>query len=260
MRLDAEIGRHAGQDHLVDMVLAKLQHEVVVFRPIDLVRRGDDGLAVVDVGLVLRHEIGAGAFESLDRQGALAVEHADLVHQFFQRSAELPAMVGGVVVMRGDRDGHAARLGRLHQALDVVDGAVLFDALADHAPGDAIGAQEIDLRVGHDQRGARVIDDHAAGRQRRLLRVRIGVFRSLRVAGDASGGGDDSRGQSGFQKIAPVEPARFASRIVIVVFTHNWSPIANVEESRLTEHVFHLVRHPCPIIRHYSVGAAHTGL
>ena len=63
MRLRAEVGRHAGEDHLVDPALAELQVQVVLRRAVDLVRRADDGLAVLDVFLVLRHPVGAGTFE-----------------------------------------------------------------------------------------------------------------------------------------------------------------------------------------------------
>ena len=44
MRFGAEVGRHAGQDHLADVPLPQLQDEIVGLRPVDLVWAGDDGL------------------------------------------------------------------------------------------------------------------------------------------------------------------------------------------------------------------------
>jgi len=100
MRLDAEVGGHAGQDHLVNAVLAQLQHQVVLLRTIHLVGRGNNGLVVENIGLVLRHEIGAGVLESFHRVRAAPIEHAHLVHEFFKRAFKLPALVGRIVVMR----------------------------------------------------------------------------------------------------------------------------------------------------------------
>src|SRR3989338_6082330 len=48
MGLNAEIGRHARQNHLVDSTLAQLEVEVVRLRTVDLVRARHDGLAVKD--------------------------------------------------------------------------------------------------------------------------------------------------------------------------------------------------------------------
>ena len=100
MRLGAEVGGHTGQDDLVDTALAQLQHQVVGFRAIDLVRTGDDRLAILDVGLVLLQPIGAGTREAIDIQCAFTIEHADSVHQLFERTLKLPAVVVGVVIMR----------------------------------------------------------------------------------------------------------------------------------------------------------------
>jgi len=47
MALDAQVGGHAGQDHLVDAALAQLQHQVVLLRPVQLVRAADKSLAVL---------------------------------------------------------------------------------------------------------------------------------------------------------------------------------------------------------------------
>ncbi len=55
----AQIGGHAGQDHLIDAVLAQLQNQIVLLRPIHLVGRSDDGFVVMDEFLVLGHEIRA---------------------------------------------------------------------------------------------------------------------------------------------------------------------------------------------------------
>jgi hypothetical protein len=48
MALDAEVGRHASQDTL-STALAQLEHQIVLLRPVHLVRTADDGLAVIEV-------------------------------------------------------------------------------------------------------------------------------------------------------------------------------------------------------------------
>ena len=48
VRLNTEVARHARQDHPVDSGLAKLECQIVLFRPEDLVGAGNDSLPVLD--------------------------------------------------------------------------------------------------------------------------------------------------------------------------------------------------------------------
>ena len=59
------------------MVLAQLKNEIVGLGPLHLVQRRDYGLSIVDIFLVLRHEIGARVFKAVHGVGAGAVEHTD---------------------------------------------------------------------------------------------------------------------------------------------------------------------------------------
>ena len=89
------------------------------------------------------------------------IEHADVVHQRFERALEIPAVVVRVVVVWGYEYGDSLGLGCFEKGVYVLHGVVGFDALANHAPGDALGTQEVILRIGHDQRGAALFDLHA---------------------------------------------------------------------------------------------------
>ena len=52
-----------------------------------------------------------------------------------------------------NRGAALSKLGRHEEGLDVLDGAILGDALANHFPSDAFRAQKVVLWVGDDQRG-----------------------------------------------------------------------------------------------------------
>ena len=62
--------------------------------------------------------------------------------------------------MRRDEHFDTSCLRRLQQLLDVFDGPVLFDALADEFPGHALRAQEVVLRIGEDEGGVAASDLH----------------------------------------------------------------------------------------------------
>ena len=103
----------------------------------------------------------------------------------------------GVVVVRGDEHGNVICLCNLEELLDVLDRVVLGDALAHHAPGDAVGAQEIVLRIGDHERRAPGLDLHAGigelrrggqgtaddGQSRQSLRYDLHVGSSILVSG-----------------------------------------------------------------------------
>ena len=130
-------------------------------------RAGDDGLAIIDIGLVQGQKVSPGVFEPGEVQRPLAIEHADVVHQLLQRTFELPPLVGREVVVRGDKHGNAVGLGGLEEFFDVLYRVVVGHALADHAPRDPFGTQEVVLGIGDDQRGIPGGDCHTRLRQAR---------------------------------------------------------------------------------------------
>jgi hypothetical protein len=156
--LDAEVGRHAGQDDLVDAALAELEGQVVGFGAVDLVRAGDRHVGVLDQGPEGLVPVGAGAIEALGGQGTLPVEHPHGVHHLLEGAAEGPPVVVGVVVVGGDEDGDARCVGRGEELHQVLDGAVGFHAGSHHLPHDAVLGQEVALRVGDHEGGPLLID------------------------------------------------------------------------------------------------------
>jgi hypothetical protein len=71
------------------------------------------------------------------------------MHHFLDGSAELPAAIGGVIVMGRDEDLEPIGLGSLEEPLDVLDGLVLLHAVTNQLPGDALLTEEVVLRVGN---------------------------------------------------------------------------------------------------------------
>ena len=132
--------------------LRSCRDEIVRLRPEDLVRTGDDGFAVVDIGFVDFQPVGAGTFEAIEVESTLAVKHLDVVHEFFEGTLEFPLVVVLVVVVRADEDGYVGIFRGFEEALDVGHGVVLGDALADHAPCDALRTEEVVLWIGDDKR------------------------------------------------------------------------------------------------------------
>lgn len=61
-----------------------------------------------------------------------------------------PRRVGWIQIVGRDGDPETSALRGLEESLDVRDGVVLLDALADQPPGDAMLAQDIVLRVDDD--------------------------------------------------------------------------------------------------------------
>jgi len=114
-------------------VIAQLQVRIVLRRAIDLVPRADDGLAILDVFLVVRHPVGTGTFEVVEAAWPGPVKHADGMHGLFQSPFEFPLVIVWAVVRR-DEDGHVGRLCRCEQALDVVHRALLGHAFANQRP------------------------------------------------------------------------------------------------------------------------------
>ena len=161
MGLDTEIGRHSGQDDLAHTSFSELQREIVRLGAVHLVRARDDRLAVRDQRLVLLEPVGAGALEALEGERSVPAKHVDAVHHRLDGAAELPPLVGRVVVVGRDEDRVAVLLGRLHQGLDVLDRAVGGDALADETPGHALGREKVVLWIDDDDGGRTNPDIHA---------------------------------------------------------------------------------------------------
>src|SRR5262249_12096175 len=59
-----------------------------------------------------------------------------------------------------DEDPETGVLRGPEEALQVLDGVVLLDALADQSPGDARFAQDVVLRIDYDQGGVALVELH----------------------------------------------------------------------------------------------------
>src|SRR3990167_3848064 len=99
----------------------------------------------------------------------------------------MPVVVTWIVIVRRNGDRDARALGGRKQLADVLDGIVLDDAFSKHAPAHAFGAEEVDLRIDHHQRGPREIKLHAGIGQRRLYRVCILGGDAVRIVAHDSG-------------------------------------------------------------------------
>jgi hypothetical protein len=60
--------------------------------------------------------------------------------------------------VRRNSDGHLDGLGGFEQPPEIRDRVVLCNALAEDRPSSAAGAQEVVLRVDHDQRRPRALE------------------------------------------------------------------------------------------------------
>src|SRR4051794_3387998 len=158
--LHAEIGEHPGQDDLLDAALAELQDEVVGLRPPHLVGAHHDRLAVLDVWLVTVEPVGAGAREPIEAERVGPEELLALEHHSLDRPAEPPDLIGRVEVVGRDEDPETAPLRGPEEPLQVLDGVVLPDTLADQPPGDARLAQHVVLRIDDDQSGVALVELH----------------------------------------------------------------------------------------------------
>ena len=83
----------------------------------------------------------------------------------FQGALVLPLVIVWVVIVGGDKDRNILFVGHLKQLLDVLDGTVLGDVLADQAPGHALGAEKVVLRIGDDNGGLAANEGDAGIRQ-----------------------------------------------------------------------------------------------
>ena len=161
-------------------------------------RAGHHRLTILDIGLVLVQPVSTRPFESFEVQGGWTVEHADGVHQGLERALEEPLMIVLIIVMRRDEYGHAGLLGNREQIADILDGAVLRDALPDHAPSDAVRRQEIILRIG-DNDGCTIRGHHKSWHGQAIIdRRHLGRRRAGALAlgfGCNADQGNDSRGR-----------------------------------------------------------------
>ena len=95
------------------------------------------------------------------------------MHQVLYSSAELPRAIGGVVVVGRYENLKPIILRGPHDLLDVFDGLVLCDAVANKPPGDTLLAQEIVLRVSNQYSRVVLVDFH--GFSPFLVRIRFTV-------------------------------------------------------------------------------------
>ena len=105
---------------------------------------------------------------------------------------------------------------------DVLDRVVFGHAFADHAPGHAIRAQEVDLGVGDDKRGVGKFDHNIGDRQCRFSRIGVGRLFGL-CRGRACrccSHGDKSR-RSARERLTP----GVAVIVVTIVLFHQTSPL-----------------------------------
>src|SRR5439155_20572523 len=71
-----------------------------------------------------------------------------------------PALIGRGEVEGRDEDPETAVPRGPEEALQVLDGVVLLDAIADQPPGDACLAQDVVLRIDDDQGGVALVELH----------------------------------------------------------------------------------------------------
>jgi hypothetical protein len=149
--LNAQVGRHSCQHYLVDAALAQLQQQVVLLRPIHLVRAADDGPADAQVGLVCSSQSAPEPVKPCISSGP-GRSNIPISCIFCSRvAAELPSVVVREVVVGRDEHRDIVVLGADEQLLDVLHRAVL--ALVNQLSGGTLGAREVVLRVREDYSG-----------------------------------------------------------------------------------------------------------
>src|SRR5439155_1877350 len=144
---DTHVCQHPAEDDLADAVLAQLQDEVVGLRTKHPVRANNDGFAVINVRLKAIEPVGARPGEAVEAQSSTASEHLGLHLIGLEGSVEFPSTVRGEEVVWRDEDLESVLLRGLEDALHVLDGLVLPDAVADRPPREAFVTQDFILRV-----------------------------------------------------------------------------------------------------------------
>jgi hypothetical protein len=117
-----------------------------------------------------------------------------------------------------DRHGESRLLGGGEQAADVRHGVVLLDAFADDLPRHPFRAEEVNLRVGHDEGRPLEVELHVRRRKRPLGRRSVLAacgLRSARYGARGREGGDGGRAR--FQEPPTVEAV---IPVMVVVVAH----------------------------------------
>lgn len=65
-------------------------------------RRGNDGLAIIDIFLELGEKIGPSSLKALQSVGASPIENSNVVLEDFERPLNLPLVVPLVIMVRRD--------------------------------------------------------------------------------------------------------------------------------------------------------------
>ena len=158
VRFDTHVCQHPAEDDLADAALAQLQDEVVCLRSPYPVGTNHDGLSVLDVGLEALQPVGTRSGEAVEAQHSATSEHLGLCLFGLKGSVEFLSLIRGVEIVGRDEDLESVLLRGLEDALHVLDGLVLFDAVADRSPRDALLTQDIILRVDEYQCGVILVN------------------------------------------------------------------------------------------------------
>src|SRR5262249_7086945 len=132
---------------LGDPPLAQLQDEIVGLRAQHPVRRYDDGLAIVDIGLEAYQPICARVLEAVEVQDSPTAEEACGGLVRLERPVELPAGIGRIEIVRRNEHLESLLLRRRKDSLHVLDGVVLRQALPHQGPRESRLAQYLVLRI-----------------------------------------------------------------------------------------------------------------
>src|SRR5262245_4323126 len=147
MRFDAHVCQHPAENDFANAALAQLQDEVVGLRTKHPVGTDNNSLAVIDEGLEPFEPVGARPGEAFEAQSSAASEHLGLSLIGLERAIEFPSTVAGKEVMWRNENFVSVLFRRLEDALHILDGLVLRNALADEPPREPFVTQHLILRV-----------------------------------------------------------------------------------------------------------------
>src|SRR5262245_25679140 len=147
MRFDAHVCQHPAENDFANAALAQLQDEVVGLRTKHPVGTNNNSLAVIDEGLEPLEPVGARPGEAFEAQSSAASEHFGLSLIGLERAVEFTSPVRGKEVMWRNDNFVSVFFSLLEDALPVLDGPDLRDALADERPRVPFVTQSLILRV-----------------------------------------------------------------------------------------------------------------
>src|SRR5262245_39577937 len=166
VRFDTHVRQHPAENDFADAALAQLQDEVVGLRTKHPVGTGNNSLVVIDVRLEPLEPVGARPGEAIEAQSSAASEHLGFSLIGLERAVEFPSTITRKEVMWRNEDFVSVLFRRLEDALHILDGLVLRDALTDEPPGEPLLTQHLILRVDKYYRGVTLINVHGYLRRR----------------------------------------------------------------------------------------------